>query len=347
VIEDPLRALSIELLAYLRRSLGSDVTYRDPPAPMQGGFVTDVYSFAVACDAPGWGGPLVLRLFPPDTEAVAVRRECCAQEVVAAQGAPAPRVLASEATAGALPRPFLIMEKLPGRPQLIITFPRVLLEVPRMFGLPRRHAAAMDLVHALDSASLLRAFAAAGIDRRAAGPAHWLDAAAATIERSSLDRLRPALEWLGSHRPAEPSRLAICHGDLFGANILEERGRITGIIDWSLVTVADPAFDVGGQIAAYEMSALPGPRALQVASVGFGRLLARGLRRAYRRHRALAEDVLRYYAAMRAFTELTFKLGLQAEVRATGVARRMPTWIPDDCARYFERQTGVRIAAAS
>jgi aminoglycoside phosphotransferase (APT) family kinase protein len=266
---------------------------------------------------------------------------------VSAQGAPAPRVLACEATAGALRRPFLIMEKLPGRAQLIITFPDVLLEVPRLLSLPRRHAAAMDLVHALDAVPLLRAFEAAGIDRRAAGPAHWLDAAAAAIERWGLDRLRPALEWLGSHRPAEPSRLAICHGDLFGANILEERGRITGIIDWSLVTVADPAFDVGGQIAAYEMSAMPGPRALQLASVGFGRFLAGGLRRAYLQHRALDEDVIRYYAAMRAFTELIFKLGLHAEVRATGVARRMPTWRPDDCARYFERHTGVRIATGA
>ena len=46
---------------------------------------------------------------------------------------------------------------------------------------------------------------------------------------------------------------------------------------------------------------------------------------------------------MRAFTELTFKLGLEAEVRATGVPRRMPTWRPDQCARYIERRTGVRI----
>ena len=338
--------LSVELLEHLRRSLGSDVSYREPPVPLQGGFVTDVYSFALDRGPPGWERPLVLRLYPADADVADIRRERCAQEVVAAQGAPAPRVLACEAIAGALPRPFLIMEKLSGRPQMVITFPDVLFEVPRLFSLPRRHAAALATVHALDAAPLVRAFEAAGIDRRAAGPAHWLDAAAATIGRWSLDRLRPALEWLRSHAPAEPRRLAICHGDLFGANILEERGRITGIIDWSLVTVADAAFDVGGQIAAYEMSAMPGPRALQLASVGFGRMLARGLRRAYRKHRELADDVVRYYAAQRAFTELTFKLGLEAEVRATGVARRMPTWRPDDCARYFERRTGVRIAAA-
>jgi len=55
-------------------------------------------------------------------------------------------------------------------------------------------------------------------------------------------------------------------------------------------------------------------------------LLAKGFRRAYRRFREITEENIRYYAVMRAFTELTFKLGLEAEVRATGVSRRMPTW---------------------
>jgi aminoglycoside phosphotransferase (APT) family kinase protein len=227
---------------------------------------------------------------------------------------------------------------------MVIELPGVLLELPRLASLPRRHAAALDVVHALDAAPLLRAFAAAGIDRRAAGPEHWLDAAEATIARWSLDALRPGLDWLRSQRPAEPPRLSICHGDLFGANILERDGRVTGILDWNLVSVADPAFDVGGQIAAYEMSALPGPRVVQLAATGFGQVLARGFRRAYRRLRPVSEERIRYYAAMRAFTETTFKLGLEAEVRSTGVPRRMPTWRPEQCARYFERRTGVAIA---
>jgi aminoglycoside phosphotransferase (APT) family kinase protein len=184
----------------------------------------------------------------------------------------------------------------------------------------------------------------AGIDRRAAGAEHWLDGAAATIARWGLDGLRPGLEWLTSHRPPEPYRYAICHGDLFGANILEQAGHVTGIIDWNLVTIADPAFDVGGQIAAYEMSPVPGPRVMQLAVSGFGQLLARGFRRAYRKLRDLAEENIRYYAVMRAFTELTFKLGLEAEVRTTGVSRRMPTWRPDQCARYIKRRTGVFVA---
>ena len=343
--EGPLAGLSNDVLAYLRRPLGSDVVYRDPLRPLRGGFVTDVYSFRVESAADGWEGPLVLRVYPDGTDAVSIRRERCAQDVVSAQGVPAPRVLACEDTPHSLERPFMIMERLPGRPQLAIDFPRILVEAHRLFTLPRRHAAAIDMVHALDAAPLLRALEMAAIDRRAAGPEHWLDGAEATILRWGFDRLRPVLEWLRSHRPVEPQHHVICHGDFFGANILEQAGRITGIVDWNLATVADPAFDIGGQVAVYEMSPLPGPRVMQFAATGFGQLLARGLRRAYRRYRPIEEGTIRYYAVMRAFTELTFKLGLEAEVSTTGVSRRMPTWRPDQCARYIEGWTGVAIEA--
>jgi len=338
-----LKELSSGLLAYLRRILGSDVAFREPLLPLRGGFVTDVYAFALAGVDDAWARPLVLRVYPADTDAIAVRRERCAQEVVSAQGVPAPRVLACEDEAGPLERPFLVMERLPGRPQMVIELPGLLLELPRLVTLPRRHAAALDLVHRLDAAPLLRAFEAAGIDRRAAGPEHWMDRAEATIARWRLDGLRPGLVWLRSHRPPDPERLSICHGDLFGANILEQRGRITGLLDWNAVAVADPAFDVGGQIAAYEMSALPGPLVLQLVAMGHGRLLGAGLRRAYRRYRTIGAERLRYFAALRAFTELVLKRGLEEEVRATGVARRMPPWRPERCARYVQRRTGVAL----
>jgi aminoglycoside phosphotransferase (APT) family kinase protein len=309
---------------------------------MTGGFVTDVYAFDLVGAPSEWAGPLVLRIYPDDTEPSSVRREQCAQEVVSAQGVPAPRVLACEDTAGALGRPFMVMERLPGRAQMLIEFPGLLAEIPRLFTLGRRHAAAMRMVHVLDAGPLIEAFAAAGIDRRSAGPEHWLDGANATIDRWGFEGLRAALEWLRANRPSDPERLSICHGDLFGANILERDGLVTGILDWNLVTVAEAAFDVGGQLAVYEMSPLPGPAPLQWVATGARRLMARDLQREYAKLHAIAPDVVRYYAVMRAFTELTFKIGLQAESRATGIVRRMPTWKPEQCARYFRRR-GVRI----
>jgi aminoglycoside phosphotransferase (APT) family kinase protein len=337
------RSLPADFLTYLRRFLGESVEYRGPLRQLTGGFVTEVYAFDLMDAPPEWAGPLVLRIYADDTAPSSVRREQCAQEVVSAQGVPAPRVLACDDTGVWLGRPFMVMERLPGRPQMVVEFPGLLIEVPRLFSLPRRHAAAMHMVHALDAAPLLRAFEAAGIDRRSAGPGRWLDSSEAMITRWGLESLRPGLNWLRSHTPPEPSRLAICHGDLFGANILEDGGRVTGIVDWNLVTVAGPAFDVGGQIAAYDMSPVLGPSVIQLSATGVGKLLAWGFHREYSRFEELPLEAVSYYSAMRAFTELAFKLGLQAESRATGVARRMPTWKPEQCARYFRRRTGVSI----
>src|SRR5581483_8251324 len=130
-------------------------------------------------------------------------------------------------------------------------------------------------------------------------------------------------------------------------NILEQDGRITGILDWNLATVAGPEFDVGGQLAVAQMSPVPAPPPIPWIAVAIGRGLARGLRRHYPGFESLSPEAVRYYAAMRAFTEMTFKLRTLARIRATGVPERMPTWRPAQCARYFRRRTGVRLTLAS
>ena len=235
----------------------------------------------------------------------------------------------------------MLMERLPGRVQLAIDFPRVLIEVPKLVTMHHRHAEAMRMVHRLDAQPLLDAFEAAGsTGARRAGPlARSLDSGSSV---GGSRATRPGLDWLRANRPDDPQRLSINHGDFFGGNILEERGRITGILDWNLVTVADAAFDVGGQMAVSEMSPLEAPLPIRLAATGIGQLLARGLRRAYPVSN-LDADTVRYYAVMRAFTEMVYKLAAQARVRETGVPERMPTWRPKQCARYILDRTGVRV----
>jgi aminoglycoside phosphotransferase (APT) family kinase protein len=238
----------------------------------------------------------------------------------------------------------MVMERLPGRIQLAIDFPRVVIEVPRLFTQGRRQAPALEMVHALNAQPLLDCFAQAGITEHEAGPGYWLDASERFIDEWSLDGLRPGLDWLRANAPPPPPRPSVNHGDLFGANILEDkRGRVVGILDWNLVTVADPSFDIGGQLAAAEMSPVPAPPPIPWIAIGIGRGLARGLRRHYPRFESLSRKSLLYYAAMRAFTETAFKLRTQAKIRATGVRERMPTWNPRQCARYFRRRTGVAL----
>jgi aminoglycoside phosphotransferase (APT) family kinase protein len=310
---------------------------------LTGGFVNDVFAVDLANAPPDWSR-LVLRLYPLVWDPELIRREVCAQEVVSAQGAPAPRVLTSQDMVGVLDRPFMLMERLPGRVLLAAAFPGVVLQVPRLLTTQsKRQSAALAMVHALDAEPLVDCFRQAGIDRRAAGPDYWLDISERFIAEWSMDGLRPGLEWLRANRPPDPARPRICHGDLFGGNILETKGNVTGILDWNLVTVAGPEFDVGGQLAAAHMSPVLAPPPVPQIALAIGRRLARGLRGNYPGFDQLDPDALRYYAAGRAFTEMTYKLAAQARVRATGVSERMPTWRPAQCARYFARRTGIRV----
>jgi len=310
---------------------------------LAGGFVNDVFAVDLANAPPLWSR-VVLRLYPLAWPRELIRREVCAQEVVSAQGAPAPRVLTSRDEIGVLDRPFMLMERLPGRVLLAAAFPGVVLQVPRLLTTQsKRQSSALAMVHALDAGPLVDCFGQAGIDRHAAGPDYWLDLSERVIAEWSMDGLRPGLEWLRANRPRDPERPRICHGDLIGGNILETKGRVTGILDWNLVTVAGPEFDVGGQLAAAHMAPVQAPPPVPQIALAIGRRLAHGLRRNYPGFDELDPDALRYYAAGRAFTEMTYKLGAQKRIRATGVKERMPTWKPRQCARYFTRRTGVRL----
>jgi len=332
------------VLDYLRGRLGSEIAYRAPPRRLTGGFVTDVYAFELTGAPPDWSVPLVLRVYPGWADASLIRRERCAQDTVAAQGFPAPRVLLCEEAADAVGRPFMVMDRMPGRPLMGgADFPTVVVELPRILRMPARTARVMLDLHALDAAALIDCFQAAGMDRRSAGPDHWLGRCEALIDEWSLDGLRAPLGWLRAKRPEDPPRPAICHGDLWGANILAEGERITGVLDWNLVTIADPAFEIGGQLASLQQSPIIAPFVIRWIAIAVGRLLARRLRSVYEAAHPLDDSNVRYYAVLRAFGELTFQLAADARIRSTGVEERRATWRPAQCARYIRRRTGVRV----
>src|SRR5690348_9564379 len=90
--------------------------FRRPLKPLRGGFVTDVFSFELDEAPPEWSGPLVLRVYPSWAQPSDVRREWLAQDAVDI----APRVVACEPDAEPA---FMIMERLVGRPQMVIAFP--------------------------------------------------------------------------------------------------------------------------------------------------------------------------------------------------------------------------------
>ena len=54
-----------------------------------------------------------------------------------------------------------------------------------------------------------------------------------------------ALRWLDAHRPDEPDRLSVVHGDLRNGNIVVGPEGLRAVLDWEVVHLGDPMADLG------------------------------------------------------------------------------------------------------
>jgi prepilin-type processing-associated H-X9-DG protein len=329
------------LLDHLRAELRDPgLGYAEPPAEITGGYDTRIFGFRLS-GAPGpFSSPLVLRVLGSGPLAARILFERTTQNTVADLGYPAPRVLLACPDRMPLGGPFLVMERLPGRPLLQARWlggPSVLLEMQLR-------------LHALDAEVLLQAFDRDALAPRAAGAPSItremvtfegnLVRLADRIARGGLRGLQQAMAWLVDHRPAEPRRYAICHGDFHPANILMADGRVTGVIDWPNAVVADPAFDVASTrviLGLVPAQFLPVPPALRgAADLARRVLVARHVRR-YRRRQPLDATALAYFEALACVRGLVRVA--EARVAAAGGAALNPL----DASAFGER-LGARFA---
>jgi aminoglycoside phosphotransferase (APT) family kinase protein len=289
--------LAARLLDHARRELGRPtLEYADPPAPVTGGYDTEIFGFRLTGATPEWSRPLILRLLGPRHDPTRALREQAIHNVVVSGRFPAPRVLSASADSRVLGGAFLVMERLPGRPMLDV----------RRVGIASVLVDVHLRLHALDAAPLLEA-----MDRTGARDSVTLDGflgrLRARVVGRPLDGLRAAMDWLANHRPPPPERPVICHGDLHPQNIMMADRTVTGVIDWSNTLVADRAYDVAStrvilSLVPLALSAMP---ALARAAIAAVRpvLLARFLA-GYRRRRPIAPGVLAYYEAVGAMRQL-------------------------------------------
>ena len=256
--------LAPSLLAYLRATLGErGLEFSEPPTPVPGGFDTRIFAFRLGGAPTVFSGPLILRLLGLHHDPTRVRRERATQNALAGLGYPAPRALLATTDTAPLGGACLIMERLPGKSLL----------QARFFNISRVLVETQLRLHALDAEVLLRALDQEGLAASAAGAPTisrdmvTLDGHLAQLEdrvvRGALDGLRPAMTWLLAHRPPEPARRVICHGDFHPHNILVSGSAVTGVIDWPNAIVADPAYDVAAtktilSLTPVELSAASG-----------------------------------------------------------------------------------------
>ena len=302
------------LLAYLRSRLGEAVEFTEQPSALSGGYETAIYAFRLKGAPPEFAGPLILRVYPTYVDPARAVYEKVVHEMLVGGGYPAPRVLLASADAAPLGGGFLVMERLPGKPlaEDFFQLSTILHLKTRAFGFVARSMAQLHLrLHALDGRQLLQALRAEGLPDSAPpyrvstrlasfdGRLEWL---AGRIQAASLDGLAAGIEWALAHRPNEHEEV-LCHGDFHPLNILSERGEIKGVIDWSLATVASPAFDVGNTLMILGLAAGTGGGGLASA---LRRSTAKRYLGHYQKARPLDMDAVRYYEAYRCLQSLVW-----------------------------------------
>ena len=335
--------LADELLAVLRPVIGVDqLEYADAPVKFAGGLFTENYVFRLTGAAGAWDRPLVVRLFPSLMRPEHVRCEVEAQRGVADQGCAAPRVLAFDEHSRLLGRRYLVMERVSGVPLMgDLDLGTVIRRGPRILTATARITAEVQArLHALDPAPVLAALEGTTITVE-----RWFEFLGEQIDAGATGFVEP-LRWLVDHRPADPGRLALCHGDLWGHNILVEGARVTGVLDWTTATVANPALDLGFTTMAVSLAPINATPAIQRIAARIGRGLARRYLRIYQSIAPVDLGGLPYYQALRAAAELAsvadYRLGTSAPYSRD---RPQPAWdnIAETVADYFRARTGVEL----
>jgi aminoglycoside phosphotransferase (APT) family kinase protein len=280
-------------------------------------------------------------MFPKESPSLQVRREALVQRALTAQGYPAPNVLCWEENPDVIGRRFMVMDFLPGRSPMggadigavVRALPWLLVRMPRAL------AQVQATLHTLSVNELT-----GSPDHQHFGVEHWLERLE-DVSADSTPELVEGTRWLRANRPQE-TRLAICHGDLWPGNLLVERGRVTSVIDWSLATVADPAFDVGFTAMGLAIAPIDvGPRLERVITSTTGWMRKR-YEKAYRSLTGADLTAQPYYEALRCLLELVLVVE-HRRAKASGADRDTPTptWevAGDRMIQYFEARTGVRV----
>ncbi|MFF0520429.1 phosphotransferase family protein [Actinomadura nitritigenes] len=207
----------------LAARLGADVTGLHR---LSGGASRETWSFDAG------GRALILRRDPPSSpDPDAMAREAALLASAARAGVPVPSLVDhGDDLAGT---PFLIMERLSGE-----TIPRRLLRDEAFAAV--RPRLARDLGGVLARLHTMEPVPGLPDDDPLAAIIAYYEA---------FDEPRPAVElalrWLRENRPAASGRRAVVHGDFRNGNLMIAPDGVTGVLDWELAHVGDPAEDLG------------------------------------------------------------------------------------------------------
>jgi aminoglycoside phosphotransferase (APT) family kinase protein len=293
------------LRSRLRKRLGEGIDFAAPPAALSGGFDTAIFAFRLTGAPADWSGELILRVMPFAGSAMRVRREAATHAALVEAGFPAPRILLAETDEAALGKPFLIMERLPGRTmwEAIVGKDG---RLARLVALPGQLAEIHARMHRVKGEALLASARAHAVDRNLVTLAGEVRRLRRRIDEAGLGGLRRGADWLERNMPAPAEPEVICHGDFHPLNVMVKDDRVTGVIDWAQAIVAEPAYDVGATRVLGRFADPHLPRWAH-GPIGIARqLILRRYRQVYRTLRPFEERNVPYFEAVRVLSALTF-----------------------------------------
>jgi len=336
------QTIASELLARVRAEPGcADAAYAEVPAEIVGGYDTSIFSFRLSGVAAPWDGPLILRLFRP-AQVDRPRIETAIQNTVVDMGYPCPRALLDGGEGRIGGRPYMIMERLSGKPLLsYITSPgRMTLRVTPIL------AEAHTRLHALDAPAFRDGLIARGLAADDLAGMTF-DAEFAQVEeaasRLNVAALTPVLSWLREHRP-QPRVEVLCHGDFHPMNVIVDVDGSYGVIDWTLPRIAEPEYDVARTVLLWRRAPISdelmrGPLRLLI---GLGRrVILWRYKRLYRARRPIDAERLRYYEAFAAARLIVTTLD------DTNTTLWRQPGVLDGLAAHVRQCTGLRLAHVS
>lgn len=224
------------------------------------GWESDVYALdlvsgrAAARSRESW----VLRVYPGNDAVEKSRREFRALQQLHAAGYPVPAVLHLVQDASPFGKPFVIMERVPGRVMWWETFNGPEDEQCAHF---ERFIRLFVELHALD----WRLFIDGDASAPAPAPYVYIDEFI-TMFRGYCQRFNqpgylPVLDWAAARRDAVPcERPAPIHWDYHPANLLVDESGAAKVIDWTQFQISDPRLDLAWTMILVSSSEREGTR---------------------------------------------------------------------------------------
>lgn len=267
------------LIAFLREALDApSLQYEKAPALLGAGAEADIYAFTLSdvAQETEWGSTALACRVERNADAniSQMRNVAAVHNALAALRFRAPRVVGVGTRHDGLGLPFMVMERVRGRPIVVyiglvlliwivygamtpfFDFPAVVSAVIVLGGVAGIVASmgfcarVLARLHKLPAGELTDHLSQQGavLDELIFDKHHQLplNLLSDQIHRSTAFELIPALEWLRSHVPTiEEADRAICHSDFHPGNVMVDHRGLSGVIDWTRTAIAAPEFDIG------------------------------------------------------------------------------------------------------